>query len=101
MRFSAVEGVDFRVFLVRGWDNLKVRLKQAVAEHAQFRKHGSAKDNRFGQWGAVYVLYHVREAGANEHFANGLNQTRPFFGTTVPFGEAGMLDHGGRMSKAL
>ena len=73
MRFSAVEGVDFRVFPVRGRDNLEVRLKQAVTEHAQVREHRSAKDNCVNQWSAVYVPYHIREAGANEHFANRLN----------------------------
>lgn len=62
--------------------DLKVSLKQPMSKDAKFRKHRSAEDNRIIERGAINVLYHVRHARPNQHFANRLDEARSLM--TIP-----------------
>ena len=87
MRFAAIKGVNLRVLVVGRNHYHEVRLKQPMTKDAQIRKHRSAKHDSVDERSAIHVLNDVRKAGANQHFANRLNQPGPLVSIAIPLGE--------------
>jgi hypothetical protein len=61
-----------------------------MTKHTQMWKHCSAKDHRIKQRRAINVFNDVGAASPNQHFADGLNQTRPLVPVSVSLGKVGI-----------